>query len=158
MKFSNNSILQVPSASTINRILRSKSANAAKGQKRVHTSSISSLLNSTKLPTQCIPNSKIKTPSPTSKSPKTPPSYNIDDILGIKRHSSAGKDPMLPTQTLFRLPNSWLCCKRRVSLEITGLGVVFGYAEPGSSAKLDRPFLGSWFQVSHFAQQPLAYQ
>lgn len=80
---------KVPSASTINRILRSKSANAAKGQKRVHTSSISSLLNSTKLPTQCIPNSKIKTPSPTSKSPKTPPSYNIDDILGIKRHPSA---------------------------------------------------------------------
>ena len=33
---------------------------------------------------------KIKTPSPTTKSPKTPPSYNIDDILGIKRHPSAG--------------------------------------------------------------------
>eukprot|EP00116_Pleurobrachia_bachei_P004975 sb/3465237/ len=81
---------KVPSASTINRILRSKSANASKGQKRVHTS-LSSLLGSSNLPTQCVTAPlKIKTPSPTTQSPKTsPPSYNIDDILGIKRHHSA---------------------------------------------------------------------
>jgi len=90
---------KVPSASTINRILRAKSANA-KGQKRNCNSlpkSItppSSYLSTHGLCTSAesvsMSRTPMKLPTPPNRSPKTPPaSYNIDDILGIKRHASS---------------------------------------------------------------------
>lgn len=92
---------KVPSASTINRILRAKSANA-KGQKSQRTcnnlpkpitppsSYLSSHGSCTSAENVSMSRTPMKLPTPPSRSPKTPPaSYNIDDILGIKRHVSA---------------------------------------------------------------------